>query len=162
MGYSNLPFLGMGPAELHLITKSPLNFCCLLGRISQPLLNEYSRMQISRSTVRPGSHQLFLNAATLWLSAPGAAPQQPGGWSRLDSLSGKTSQHRNEFLLSATLPLVFPSGENFEVELVRCRRKGCIKPVRSPGSRFHQIRSSHLKLATPPNPSEGFMFIYVK
>lgn len=63
----------MGPAELHLIARSPLNFCCLLGRISQPLLNESSRMQISRGTVRPGSHQLFLNAATLWLSTLGAA-----------------------------------------------------------------------------------------
>ena len=42
----------MGPAELHLITKSPLNFCCLLlRRISQPLLNEYSQMQISSSPV---------------------------------------------------------------------------------------------------------------
>ena len=59
----------MGPAELHLITKSPLNFCCLLlRRISQPLLNEYSQMQISRSPVRPACHQLFLNAAALVLT----------------------------------------------------------------------------------------------
>lgn len=138
--YSKLPFLGMGPAELHLITKSPLSFCCLLlRRISQPLLNEYSQMQISRSPVRPASHQLFLNAAALlgvnsWYSA-----RQPWGWSRPDSLPGKTSQSEMNSFFQPPYHLFSPVEKiNTEVELLRCRLEGCIKPVR----KLHQIRGA--------------------
>lgn len=133
----------MGPVELHLITKSPLNFCyLLLGRISQPLLNEYSWMQISRSPVRPASHQLFLNTAALLGVNSWDCARQPRGLEQTRQFAWEDLTVRNEFLLSATLPLVFPCGENTEVELLRCRLEGCIKPVRSSGSRFHQIHGA--------------------
>lgn len=65
--------------ELHLDIGVALCFCCLLRRVSQPLLNEHSQMRISGSPARPDCHQLFLNAAVLSVAAPGgSASAAPG------------------------------------------------------------------------------------
>lgn len=133
----------MGPAELHLITKSPLNFCCLLlRRISQPLLNEYSQMQISRRPVRPASHQLFLNAAALlgvnsWYSA-----RQPGGWSRPDSLPGKTSQSEMNSFFQPPYRLFSPVEKILRWSYLDVGSRVALNQSESPGSRFHQIHGA--------------------
>lgn len=118
-----------GPTELHLITKSSLDSYCLFRRIFT------ASLEWALSDADQQKHCKARQASDVpksWI------PLSVKPWIRLASV--KTSRRRNEFLLSAALPLAFQSWEKVEVELVKCRHEGCIEAVRSPGS-----ASSHTK-----------------
>lgn len=120
-----------------------LNPCRLLGRIVTASLEWIlAQMLISGSTAKPDTHQMFLNAEIFSASALHAVPGWPRDWGRVDSLSVRTSQCRDEFLLSATSPLVFHSWENFEVALVEWRCEGCSNLVRNPGTISSDVKQS--------------------
>lgn len=121
------------------------------GGFSQLLLSEPSQMGISRNTCKA---RLASDVPKSWV------PLSVKPWSR--SARVKTSQRRNEFLLSAASPLVF---HRWEKKLrwrwlnVGARVALSQWEVQAP---FHHIRNGHLKLATSPHPSVASMFVYVK
>lgn len=125
-----------GTHESHLITKSSLDSCCLFRRIFT------ASLEWALSDADPQKHCKARQASDFpksWI------PLSVKPWIRLASV--KTSQRRNEFLLSAALPLAFQSWEKVEVELVKRRHEGCIEAVRSPGSASsHTKQSSKISL----------------
>lgn len=144
MEYSRA-FLGMGPTEWHLITKSPLNFCCLLRRIFTAslewILSDADQWKHCKAW-------LASDVPKCWI------PRSINPWSRPDSLWRPHSAGMNSFF-----QLPYHLFSIVEKNLRWSWLNVGIKPGRSPGS---VSSDSHLKLATSPNPSVDFVFVYVK
>lgn len=154
--------LGMGPVELHFITKSPLKFCACPGGFSQPLLNEhFSSDAAGERPAGPDSHQMVLNAGILSTSTPGSTSAAPGAradWTlcpRRPHSAGMNSFFQlPDHLFSIVEKIWRWSWLNVGMRAALNQRE-----VQAP---FHQIRNSHLKLAASPNPSVDSVFVYVK
>lgn len=130
----NIPWNGWGVTDSSAITRSFLDFCCLFRRIFPALLNKYLLWMLSMTVLLMLPKCWHLCSVNGWWGAPSAlgAGVDCTVWGEPQSIRMNSS-----FQLSGH----FCHWEDVEVELVKCRCEGYIKPL-SPGSVSSDVKQS--------------------